>query len=120
LQDEEIPSDEKYPKIVELWKSEIGTKSTLYSNESKEWCKSLGIHQTTLTRAINYINDKRQDPKAVEGISAGVWREIRSLPEKEREEVKKELQKVKAEPIDKSFEALPSLLKMLSGKVEQE
>jgi ParB family transcriptional regulator, chromosome partitioning protein len=96
LQDEEIPTEERYEAIVRLWEAMKVSKDTL---TYEEFCKELGIALITIKRAINYINDKRQNPKAVEGVSAGVWREIRSLPEKEREEVKKELQKVKAEPI---------------------
>ena len=33
------------------------------------FCKVIGIDETTLHRAINYINDKRENPKAVEGVS---------------------------------------------------
>jgi len=97
LQDEEIPTEERYEAIVKLWESEnISKEIKPSSQEGKRWCKSLGVDDVTLSRAINYISDKRQNPKAVEGVSAGVWRELRSLPEKEREEVKKELEKVKS------------------------
>jgi ParB family chromosome partitioning protein len=99
LQDEEIPTEESYAAIVKLWDSDKKVHGLLpQASGGQEWCKNLGISSTTLSRAINYIGDKKENPRAVEGISAGVWREIKSLPEKEREEVKKELKETK-EPI---------------------
>ncbi len=77
LQDEDIETGDKYEKIIELWEDE--------GNPSKdEFIKSLGEAEVTFRRAHNYVIDKRKDPKAVEGFSAGAWREDRTLPKEER------------------------------------
>jgi ParB family chromosome partitioning protein len=96
LQDEKLETEESYEAIVKL-----------YNLEGKpnqgSFCNSLGIHETTLRRALNWTKDKEENPKSVEGISAGVWREIRNLPEEDREEIKRELKETK-EPFKKLVE----------------
>ena len=84
FQDEDVPTEERYEALVKLYDMEGNPTKVVF-------CKELGIDVITLTRALNYIGDKRKNPEDVEGISAGVWREIRTLPKEEREEIKKEL-----------------------------
>jgi len=118
LLDEEMPTEESYDAIVKLWKM---VKSSMDDLEQKQFCNQIGISITTLTRALNYIGDKEENPEAVEGISAGVWREIRALPEEEREEIKKELKETK-EPFHKIVEQKKQQLKENKEreKIEQE
>jgi len=56
----ELPTEERYEAIVRLWEM---VKSNYTSKDA--FLKSLGLKRITLDRAINYINDKRKDPKAV-------------------------------------------------------
>ena len=74
LLDDKIPTEESYEAIVKLYKMEGEPTKVVF-------CNSIGIDVVTLTRALNYINDKQADPDAVEGFSAGVWREVINLKE---------------------------------------
>lgn len=64
LQDEDVETEEKYEKIIELWEAEKKPSIEGFYN-------SLGIDESTFNRAKNYIGDKRENPKSVEGFSAG-------------------------------------------------
>jgi len=104
LLDDKIPTEESYEAIVKLWKMEKDAKASL---EMQDFCKEIGINRTTLQRALNYIKDKQADPEAVEGFSAGAWREVRNLPKEDREEIREELAKdikEKIEPVAKIIE----------------
>ena len=57
-----MDAGEKYPAIVNLWKSEVADTATLQSNESKEWCSKLGISVRTLRAAADYCNFKEREP----------------------------------------------------------
>lgn len=104
LLDEKCPTEESYEAIVKLYKM-------MGDNVSQDtFCKEIGIARITLQRALNYISDKQSDPKAVEGFSAGVWREVRNLPKEEREEIKKELKETD-EPFSKIVEQKKEAIK---------
>ena len=83
------------------------------------FCNSIGIDVVTLTRALNYINDKTENPEDVKGFSAGVWREVRSLPKEEREEIKKELRETD-EPFSKIVEQKKEAIKQRKEKEKLE
>jgi ParB-like chromosome segregation protein Spo0J len=59
LQNEEIPTEERYEAIVRLYKL-FSINGPLMK---QDFAKQLGIALITIKRAINYINDKRQNPK---------------------------------------------------------
>ena len=84
LLDEKIPTEESYEAIVRLWRMESRGTDNGKGSEGIKFSKEIGISPTTLSRAFNYIQDKEENPKAVEGISPGFWREIRTLPEEQR------------------------------------
>lgn len=57
---------ESYEAIVKLWGMESHGTDNGKGEEGKKFCKEIGISTTTLSRALNYIKDKQQDPDAVE------------------------------------------------------
>jgi|TARA_R100000093_G_scaffold71291_2_gene46613 ParB family chromosome partitioning protein len=109
LQNEDTPTGERYDAIVRLWRMSCPNE-TYGTATSAAWCKSIGLNPRLLRQSYEYISDKEKDPKAVEGISAGVWGQIRSLPEEEREEIKKELKETD-EPFNKIVEQKKEQLK---------
>lgn len=113
LLDDKIPTEESYEAIVKLYKM-MGSPLP-----RQPFCREVGLTETTLTRALNYINDKQSDPDAVEGFSAGVWREVRNLPKEEREEIKKELAETK-EPFSKIVEQKKEVIRERKAREELE
>ena len=119
LLDEKVKTEESYPSIVKLWK--VDGSPTSMDDGVEDWCHSIGISQTTLTRARNWVKDKKEKPELTEGISAGVWREVRNLPEEEIKEIKKELEETD-EPFKKIVEQKKEQIKERKEreKIEQE
>jgi hypothetical protein len=102
LQDEGIPSAERYEAIVRLWRLECPNEKP-QSASNAEWCKNIGLNPRSFRNAYEYVIDKEQDSNQVKGFSAGSWQYVRSLPKEEREEIKKEL-KGTDEPMMKIIE----------------
>jgi len=113
LLDDKVLTEESYEAIVKLYKM-------MGDNVSQDtFRKEIGIARITLQRALNYISDKQADPDAVEGFSAGIWREVRSLPKEEREEIKKELKETD-EPFTKIVEQKKEAIKQRKEKEKLE
>jgi len=99
IQDEEIPTGERYEAIMKLWRLECPTEK--YSSAvSADWCKGIGINLRFLRTAFEYVSDKEKKPDEMKGFSASTWGQVRALPKEEREEIKKELKDTE-EPIKK-------------------
>jgi ParB/RepB/Spo0J family partition protein len=119
LLDEKTPTGESYEAIVRLWKMEGSPISKV--DGVVEWCQSIGISTASLTRARNWVQDKEEKPELTEGINVGVWREIRTLPKEEIEELKEELKETN-EPFHKIVEQKREQIKERKEreKIEQE
>ncbi|MGD2072167.1 MAG: hypothetical protein PVG65_01590 [Candidatus Thorarchaeota archaeon] len=61
IQDEEIPTGERYEAIVKLWKVECDKKPQ--SAITADWCKGLGIAIRTLRNALDYVGFKEEEPE---------------------------------------------------------
>lgn len=89
LQDEEIPSEEKYDAIVKLFKCVVPTQS------QREFARMLGISEQLVRQAFQYCKFAIEEPEIAKKVSPHIIIETASLPEKERKEVLKEFEGTK-------------------------
>ncbi len=105
LQDEEIPTGEKYQGIVKLYKMENPETRTLFGKE-------LGISAEQVSQALDYVGFSKEEPELSKSVSPHIITETKSLPKEEREEIIKEFKEVK----DKKKDLIRELVK---GKKEE-
>lgn len=83
IQDEEMPTGERYTAIAKLYGME--------GPSAKEpWCKNLGISVPTLNASLDYVGFVEEEPELSKEVSPHIIAETKSLPKEEREEIIKE------------------------------
>jgi hypothetical protein len=92
LQDEEIPTEERYEAIVKLYKMEFKVGPTL---TRKDFSKKLGINEKILNNAFSYCKFVEEEPETAKKVAPHIIIETASLPKEERMEVLKEFEGTK-------------------------
>lgn len=111
LQDEEIPTDERYKAIVELWKFS-------QPKNKNEFCKDLGIPNSVLTQALDFGEFAEEEPELAKQVSARVIADTKGLPKEERLELIKEFKNIPKE--EKKTELMRELVREKKEKLEAE
>lgn len=91
LQDEEIPTEERYEAIVRLY----NLVSDGPSFSKKKFCSEMGISEKLIETAMRYTNFVEEEPKLSKTVAPHIVIETASLPKEERKEVLKEFQNTK-------------------------
>jgi ParB/RepB/Spo0J family partition protein len=107
LQDEEIPTEERYDAIVRLYQTEGPSDKTA-------WCKKLGIIPQMLNQAMQYTNFVEDEPETAKRVAPHIIIETASLPKEERMEVLKEFEGTK----DKKKDLIRELVKDKREKIQ--
>lgn len=109
LQDEEIPTEERYEAIVKLWK---------YGNytERKILAHDLGISSDMITNAFQYSNFVEEEPEIAKKVAPHIIIETASLPKEERKAVLKEFEGTK----DKKKDLIRELVKDKREKIQMQ
>jgi ParB-like chromosome segregation protein Spo0J len=110
IQDEEIPTEERYAAIVKLYKMKSKVGPTLRTDFAKE----LGITETLIKNAFQYMDFAQEEPETVEKVAPHIIIETASLPKEERKEVLKEFEGTK----DKKKDLIRELVKEKKEKVQ--
>ena len=86
IQNDEVPTGERYEAIVRLYKME--KKNPQHSDQLfNDFCKEIGISQHILTSALDYCDFAEQEPELAKSVSPHIISETKSLPKEEREEI---------------------------------
>lgn len=89
IQNEEIPTGERYEAIVRLYKL-LGP-----NNSQEKLAKELGISQALINSALDYCDYSEKEPELIKTVSPHIISETKSLPTKERKKVLKEFKGTK-------------------------
>ncbi len=87
IQNDDVPTGERYEAIVRLWKMMSNSGPELLVSE---FAKQLGIAENTVRSALDYCDFAEQEPELAKSVSPHIISETKSLPKEEREEIKKE------------------------------
>jgi len=101
LQDEEIPTEERYEAIMRLYKME--------EKSGPDFCKELGISDSLFKTAKQYCNFVEEEPEIAKKVSPHIIIETASLPKEERKAVLKEFEGTKDK--DKKKDLIRELVK---------
>jgi ParB/RepB/Spo0J family partition protein len=108
LQDEEIPTEERYESIVRLY------KMLPLDQRYKQITKDLGISENLLTIALKYCKFVEEEPETAKKVAPHIIIETASLPKEERMEVLKEFEGTK----DKKKDLIRELVKDKREKIQ--
>jgi ParB/RepB/Spo0J family partition protein len=108
LQDEEIPTEERYESIVRLY------KMLPLDQRYKQITKDLGISENLLTTALKYCKFVEEEPETAKKVAPHIIIETASLPKEERMEVLKEFEGTK----DKKKDLIRELVKDKREKIQ--
>lgn len=91
IQDEDIPTGERYEALVKLWKLE--NSGPEFSR--KKFCKEMGIGDGILQSAMDYTQFALEEPEIVKTVAPRIITETASLPKEERKEILEEFRGTK-------------------------
>lgn len=108
LQDEEIPTEERYSAIVKLYE--------MIKKSGPDFCKELGISESMFKSAKEYCNFVEEEPELAKTVAPHIVIETASLPKEERKEVLKEFEGTK----DKKKDLIRELVKEKRQRIEMD
>jgi len=110
IQDEDIPTGERYEALVRLWKMSA-------ANNQNDFCKDLGLGRGVLQSAFDYCEFAEEEPELAKQVSARVIADTKSLPKEERKELIEAFKNVPKE--EKKAEFMRHLVKEKKQQLQE-
>lgn len=113
IQDEEIPTGEKYEGIVKLWKMEKQSQPLF---KKKDFYNILGVSESVVQSAFDYCEFAEEEPELAEKVSARVIADTKGLPKEERKEIIEAFKEIPKE--EKKTDLMRELVKIKKKQIE--